>query len=783
MTLTILKASLNTWRLQMKQVFKSLKPGNKTRKYATGGIFLVFFLCIFITTLTYIPFMGWMPGLLIILILSILSFLSAFLGVAAIRLIGKQPFWTLVAIMSGLPVIMLHFHVNIKSTFLIYGFLVFFSALLAGSVYWVWKKWMKSQRVKRIGALLCLAVAIIGFFSGIWWLLDSGSSVKAPLNAAMNAQKLPELLDVENPAQKGSHEIAYLTYGSGLDKHRPEYGAEVVLQTDAVDGSSFVEDWTGVAGKFRTRYFGFEANALPLNARVWYPQGAGPFPLVLMVHGNHLAQDFSDPGYAYLGQLLASRGFVAASVDQNFLNGSFTNFFKGMNNENDARAWVLLKHLELWRQWNQTPDHPFFHKIDMEHIALIGHSRGGEAVAHAALFNQLPFYPDNAKEIFNFYFNIKAVIAIAPSDGQYQPAKARTPLHNVNYLVIQGSHDADVSSYQGMRQFHRITYDDDFQGFSAGLYVYNANHGQFNSVWGNKDLASPRINFFNLKQLLSEEDQQQIAQVYISGFLEAHLKGKQQYQPLFMDYRKARHWLPENIYLNQYLQSQTQWICTFQEDLDLSTTSIAEGRIDTENLSIWREQSLFLNWGDYDSRVVVLGWNTQATDTLVPAYHIHVRSGSLKTSAEMVLVFSITETGEKALPHPENLDSTTTAGNSNNFLPNNTNRNSQTSDNGTGNDPMPIDFTIELEDQNGQSLRILLSDCKPLQPLLQRQLTKIAFMQNAGRNESILEHFYFPLNEWVVASPGFDLSQIVRISFLFNQSSQGVIAINNIGII
>ncbi len=67
--------------------------------------------------------------------------------------------------------------------------------------------------------------------------------------------------------------------------------------------------------------------ALPLNARVWYPGGKGPFPLVLIVHGNHADRDFSDPGYEYLGRLMASRGFIFASVDENFLNGAWYDFF------------------------------------------------------------------------------------------------------------------------------------------------------------------------------------------------------------------------------------------------------------------------------------------------------------------------------------------------------------------------------------------------------------------------------------------------------------------------
>ena len=42
----------------------------------------------------------------------------------------------------------------------------------------------------------------------------------------------------------------------------------------------------------------------------------------MIVHGNHLMTDYSDPGYEYLGNLLASRGYIVVSVDENFLNGS-----------------------------------------------------------------------------------------------------------------------------------------------------------------------------------------------------------------------------------------------------------------------------------------------------------------------------------------------------------------------------------------------------------------------------------------------------------------------------
>ena len=82
--------------------------------------------------------------------------------------------------------------------------------------------------------------------------------------------------------------------------------------------------------------------------------------MVLCVHGNHKMQDFSDPGYAYLGEHLASRGFIFVSVDENFFNGAF---FSGLRRENDGRAWMLLQHFKVWREWNQDAENPFYRMV------------------------------------------------------------------------------------------------------------------------------------------------------------------------------------------------------------------------------------------------------------------------------------------------------------------------------------------------------------------------------------------------------------------------------------
>ena len=90
--------------------------------------------------------------------------------------------------------------------------------------------------------------------------------------------------------------------------------------------------------------------------------------------------EFSDPGYRYLGELLASRGFILASIDENFLNSGL---FHDPPNQQAVRGWMLLEHLKLWREWNSTPANPFYREVDFDYIALVGHSPGGDAATNA----------------------------------------------------------------------------------------------------------------------------------------------------------------------------------------------------------------------------------------------------------------------------------------------------------------------------------------------------------------------------------------------------------------
>ena len=594
------------------------------------------------------------------------------------------------------------------------------------------------EPAKRRAAWCMLLVGGAGLMSAVLWFAWEGPRYQVHDYAKYLSSV--ESMALEDPGQAGPYPVLTLTYGSGTDRHRPEYGEEVTIQTETVDISSMVDGWAGIAGWLRSSFWDFNLTNAPLNARVWYPDADGPFPLVLIVHGNHDMDDFSDPGYDYLGELLASRGFIVASVDQNFLNGAgIVEFvFGGLTHENDARGYLLLQHLALWHNWNEEEGHVFSGVVDTDHIALIGHSRGGEAAALAAALNKLPAHPDNAGLRFDFDYNIRAVIAIAPSDGMYRPRKRDIFLENINYLVLQGSADSDVRSFEGSRQYDRVYFTDDQDYFKAAVYVYGANHGQFNTAWGRVDLYSA-VWFLNRGDIMPFHQQKTVARVLIGGFLEASLRGGREYEHLFENPLTGRNWLPETVYLSQYQSSRTRLIATYDEDLDLETTTHPGGRLFGANLATWREEALTLGDGRLRDTVSArIGWDEGQKGTGV--YSLQLPAGFFPYPSD-ILTFALANASG-------------------------------------GQDP--LDFTIEITDQAGQSARLPLSHIMPLQPALPYRMFKPPLLVSF-ESEPVFATFAVPLADFAARNYAINLATIREVSFIFDRSTRGELFIDDIG--
>jgi dienelactone hydrolase len=711
-------------------------------------------------------------------------------GVVALLLVilGKLPRLFSAALAGALLSILLLVGMFQSASLPLAGGIVFVAALLGGTIAVLTAYEFKIARTAKRVAVIVVLLASVG--ASVWfffWLASAGTDEGLVKVEEPTYRPVPPLAAAD-PSQSGPFRVLTLTYGSGEDR-REDFGAKAQIKTPRVDGKPFLTKLDGWLAPIRKGYWGFDWRKLPLNGRVWYPAGEGKFPLVLIVHGNHLMREYSDPGYAYLGELLASRGFISVSVDENFLNGDWSDNYK---KENDARGWVMLEHLKVWRGWNEDRSNPFYKKVDIDRISFIGHSRGGEAVAIAAAFNRLQRYPDDARVKFDFGFNIRSIIAIAPIDGQYMPTGRSTPLENINYLVFQGAHDADVSFFSGDRQYKRIKFTDDRYWFKSSLYIYRANHGQFNTVWAERDWGLPHGYLLNVKPLLTGEEQRKIAKVYISAFLDVTLKDQDAYLPLFRDDRVAAEWLPKTYYVNRFEDSRTRIVSDYDEDIDVTTTMVKGGTQSGENLATWKEKDLGLRGTDEkrQNQVVYLGWKYSEHDSsgtgvesarnacgaqkesssvmsarklIRPASYAITLPKDLartwKLDAMSALVFSLAESDEK----PAKPDSLDTADEEEGAKADTSKavkkEKEEPEDKEADKDKpkKPIDFTIEVQDRSGQIAALSLSEIAQLLPPLKAKFTKYAMIE-------MIENLYGSPSEPVLQTVEVPMTRFLEVT-------------------
>jgi dienelactone hydrolase len=639
----------------------------------------------------------------------------------------------------------------------------------------------------RLAATSCAALALIA--------ASTGCLLQPPSLAPSDAGRVlaTRTLDAPHPADPGRYTVRTLTYGSSTDRRRAEYRDSVTYRTASVDASPFVSFAAGLA-KSREKYWGFSTRAFPRNARVWYPDGDGPFPLVLVVHGNHDMKDYSDPGYDWIGERFASRGYIVASVDQNFLNGA-------ARGENDARGWMLLKHLEVWRALADSAGKPLAGKVDLSRIVLVGHSRGGEAVAVAGAFNRLSHYPDDASQRFHFGFAIRGLVAIAPVDGQYRPADKPTPLTDVNYLVIHGTHDGDVSTFSGLAQYDRVQFTPGTDHFKSAMLMYRANHGQWNTRWNAFDNGRASARRLALGSLIDGEAQREFGRVVIGAFLEATLKDGTAYRAVFRDHRVAGDWLPPTMYSTRYADASELRLAGFEEDIDLTTGTLPGVTLASDSLSTWREFDLPFRSRNSTQRnsAVRLGWNnTPAGRDTTPRWPARYRvqlSDSLRQalapSAAHAVTLSLFFTDQMPGLRRVTRDSSARDSSARDSAGRQAGARSgrdTTSRRRTPpvKDTAPPDLSVELVDASGRTARLPLSQFGPV-----RRPIASYVLRRRGRDserfaalfEQVLHTYVLPLDAFARAPGGFAPESLREIRLVFDRTAVGSVHVDDIGLV
>ena len=320
-----------------------------------------------------------------------------------------------------------------------------------------------------------------------------------------------------------------------------EYKLPAALDTDvlaAAPGEDFVPTDPALTGR-----------ETELWARVTRPTSlsAGPYPLIILLHGNHgtcgrgsnphidtdgpFADNYTYTGtcpslgntetfagltytaaynytvvnnhlgYAYLADQLASRGYIVVSINAN----RGINVAPGQANDDYlilARGRLVLKHLQKLSEWHASGGTPaslgvdLQGKLDFGNVGLMGHSRGGQGVRAAhVLYNDVGSpWPTRILRPVGF----KAIYELAPTDEETTRTVNGTTVTSqlepvgVKWNVLLPMCDADVFDLRGVRPFDRLMVlgADSPSTQKSTFTVWGSNHNFYNTEWQQSDATT-----------------------------------------------------------------------------------------------------------------------------------------------------------------------------------------------------------------------------------------------------------------------------------------------------
>ncbi|WP_246486601.1 Calx-beta domain-containing protein [Kribbella qitaiheensis] len=384
--------------------------------------------------------------------------------------------------------------------------------------------------------------------------------------ARQSPDRLTATVVSSDPALLKAKDVKLVWSTDGTDDEKNKRGRLAGGPTDAdwlkaPKGPLLAAD-PGAAGRYAVETaeynLGDEAVYLPglgqkseVRGKVYSPKGvAGARPLVIFLHGRHQvcygeATEPSDKpwpcargekmvpsyrGYDGAAKALASNGYQVVSISADAINA-----YDGgvVDTGAQARAELILDHLDLWKKWSTLGGGPFgskfVGKVDLTNVGLMGHSRGGEGVARAAVLNA-----DRGGK-----YGIRAVLPLAPTDF------ARATVPGVAMSVILPYCDGDVSDLQGQKFYDDTRYS--VTGDTAPrstVTVLGANHNFFNTEWtpgqseapsnddwyGEDDKASPCGAKYAGR--LTPKQQQAVGTAYVVGFFRLQLGHETQFYGL-----------------------------------------------------------------------------------------------------------------------------------------------------------------------------------------------------------------------------------------------------------
>ena len=260
---------------------------------------------------------------------------------------------------------------------------------------------------------------------------------------------------------------------------------------------------------------------VPLKARVKFPSAwpgsTAPggisgvktsYPVTIIVHGN--GHDYRS--YDYLLDHWARNGFIAASIHLN------------TGQTATDRAKVLFQHIGILKT-------KFGSKFE-NNIGIMGHSRGGEGVATVPRLNHQ----------MGLGHNFKAVISLAPTNKYVD--EHIIPPWATPYYVIYGSLDRDVTGegLAPLRNCGFALYDKAEGKNKAMLFVYGATHDRFLTPPSDPDFDYDMLSPADKLKVLSANAHQTIAKAYMTAYFRRQLLNDSQFEGMF-----TGEWVPPSV--------------------------------------------------------------------------------------------------------------------------------------------------------------------------------------------------------------------------------------------
>jgi|GEM_PF-31167 hypothetical protein len=540
-----------------------------------------------------------LPGFLCCLIAAIVLVLSAELLSLGLRLLFGAGKRCRTYFMTALFMIVFDNVVGTQANAIpatgIMSFLLVLAVNVTGRCAWAF---VKSRRFKQVFAYAAVALSVIymGFYAFFLTYERFGKS-RIDFYNQISVPVTEQVKGFDAYLENGPHEVAFLAYG-------PEDSNDIVTNTLDFTVYDSVKERKGLTA-VTDLFMDYDFGKVPVKGKVWYPKGMKNCPVFFMVHGNHESNVPSYLGYEYLGEYLASHGYVVVSVDENIINAS--------GEGNDKRAILLLENMKSIFELNESSGNPLYGLMNEELLAIGGHSRGGEMVATAYLFNELDAYPEDGNIKFDYHFHVSSIVAIAPVVDQYRPVSHSVKISDVNYLLIHGANDQDVSSMMGEKQYNNITFsgNDNFY-LKSSVYILGANHGQFNSLWGRYDSEGICNHYLNTNGFLDEADQKLIAKAYVRVFLDVTLGIDHTYESLLSDVSAYRDCLPKTVYLTNYTDTEFNSLCSFDDTTDISN-GVSGAAIECTGVETWTISTYARgDGGEGENYVLDLTWEKES---------------------------------------------------------------------------------------------------------------------------------------------------------------------------